>query len=494
MYEMDRFTIEKVGIPGVALMENAGRAVVNHMVDDLNKKQKIAVLVGTGNNGGDGFVIARNLLSKGFQVDTLLIPPREKMKGDALVHMNIFEAAGYELYPFANVEDLERYDVLIDAMLGIGIKGSLRSPYKEIIAKCNELDCLKIAVDIPSGLAADEGQSCDLAFQADKTITLQNPKVSAFTYPARHYYGELKVADIGIPPKANQLVDTKRMIWDEAEVKKNIPLRSPSSHKSSYGKGLIIGGSKEMTGAPIMTAKAAHRSGAGLITVAIPKSIYKTVTSQLVEPTFSPWTENNGSFAGEINTDLSKFDAIAVGPGMGRQPGGMKILAELLRHFSGPLIIDADGLYYLSKQKELLLNKKAPVIITPHAGEMARLIGKTVEEIEQNRFQFSLQFAKEYGVYVVLKGPYTIVTTPEGNQFINTTGNASLAKGGSGDVLTGMVLAFVMQQRDIQAAISNAVYFHGKAADELTLTEHSMIDVTATDIIEALPRTFRTVF
>ena len=493
MYEIDRFTMGEIGLPGVLLMENAGQAFVQKALNYLNQSQKIAVLIGTGNNGGDGFVIARILKSLEFRADAYLIVEEGKVKGDALFHFNAFRSSGYEVMPLCDLNGLQHYDVIVDAMLGIGIKGEIKSPYREIIEACNEVNNFKISVDIQSGVRADGSQPFNLAFKANVTITLQHPKLSAFTFPAREYYGELEVVPIGIPPKATQaVVKLDRKCWTEKEVQQTLTNRSPSSHKGIHGKGLVIGGSLPMTGAPVMTTRAVLRAGGGLTTLAIPDAIHSIVASQIVEAMFSPWKSVNGHFSGELGTDVSRFDAVAFGPGVGRENGGEKILSTLLDNVKAPLIVDADGLFYLAKLKEKLKQRSHPTIITPHTGEFAQLTGYLPTEIENNRFELSRQFALRYGVYIVLKGPYSIVTTPTGSQFVNTSGNAALAKGGTGDVLTGIILAFVMNHSNLQEAVSNAVFAHGKAADVLVEGNHTMRDVIATDVINALPTVFRT--
>lgn len=492
MYEIDRCAIEEIGLPGTLLMENAGQSIVREIVPWLALDQRIAILIGSGNNGGDGFVIARQLLSKGYKVDALLIPSKEKIKGDARKHMEWFEASGYTVRPFNDQNDLKKYSVLIDTMLGIGFKGELRQPYRDIIEACNDHECLKVAIDIPSGISADGGYECKTAFKANITVTLQSPKLSAFSYPEASYYGELIVADIGIPVKAYKGIP-QRKIWGASDVKGTLPIRNPNSHKGNHGKGLIIAGSVEMTGAPVLTARAAHRSGAGLLTAAVPASTHSIIASHLVESTFSVWPDSEGGFNGEIPIDLSSFNGLTIGPGIGRSEGARVLVREVVSETSVPLVIDADGLYHLSTCLNLLKgNREGPVIVTPHMGEMSRLTGLPISEIEANRFEISKRFAMEFGVYVVLKGPYTLITTPDGKQFVNTTGNSALAKGGSGDVLTGIILGLVLQSEKVEEALCNAVYIHGKAADQLVETTHSSMDVLASDIIETLPSIFRT--
>ncbi|WLR51052.1 NAD(P)H-hydrate dehydratase [Bacillus tianshenii] len=497
MYQMDRLTIEQVGLPGIALMENAGRAVSDVIERVVGKEKRIVVLIGTGNNGGDGFVIARTLKSRGFLVESWLIPPLEKLKGDALKHYHIYEQAGYRLHEY-EVEGADRLnqqligaDCIVDTMLGIGVKGRLREPYAEIIHTCNRLDSMRIAVDIPSGVPADSEVPFEAAFRADLTVTIQYPKTSAFVFPHADYYGEVKVVDIGIPPSALTIIETERKCWTSEDVKRTFPRRSDDSHKSTYGKGIVFAGSQAMSGAAVMTAKAAVKSGAGLLSAAVPENVQPIAASQLPEVMFHSLPSNQGGTTGEHSFDLAQFDAVATGPGLGRTEGVKKLIQGLLENVAAPLILDADALYHLSANLEHLQLRSHPTILTPHPGEMARLAGLSVKDVEQNRFKVARQFATENGVYLVLKGRYTIVTTPEGAQYINTTGNAALAKGGSGDVLTGIVLAFVLQQTNIQEAISNAVFLHGKAADWLIEEKHSKLDVMATDLIEALPHVLK---
>lgn len=494
MYEIDRFTMKEIGLPGIVLMENAGREIVRKMVKQIKKDDQIAVLIGTGNNGGDGFVIARYLLSQGYKVGCFLIPKQEKIKGDAHTHMEAFLRAGYEIDHLSDLNKLAQYNVFVDAMLGIGINREVSSPYQEVIEMCNKSEGLKLSVDIPSGISANSNQPFGQAFQASITYTVQCPKLSAFSFPAANYYGKLEIVNIGIPPKAIELPRYKRKLWTRKDVRDSMSERRPDSHKGSYGKGLIIGGSKAMTGAPIMASKAALRSGAGLITSAIPEEVHPVVASHLIEATFSPWDSMNGEFSGEINSDLAAYNGVAIGPGMGRGNGSKTLVSTVLKEFKGTLVIDADGLYHLSDLKDVLRARKSPTILTPHDGEIARLFNMDIKAIQRNRFSLSLDFAQEYGVYLVHKGPFTIVATPDGHQFFNHSGNAALAKGGSGDVLTGILLAFAMQNGNLQEAISNAVYIHGKAAEELTNKDHSLLDVIATDVIEALPKVFRTFY
>ncbi|ANB59812.1 NAD(P)H-hydrate dehydratase [Anoxybacteroides amylolyticum] len=486
MYAIDRYTIEKVGISEDTLMENAGQAIATILRERFDKTARIAILAGSGNNGGDGVVTARVLKSEGYNVDLWLIPSSEKMKGAAKRALDIYQHAGYEAKSYIEHSlSLERYDVIVDALLGIGVKGEVRSPYKEIIQEVNNIDSLTVyAIDLPSGIPADGGE-VEIAIQADVTMTVQYPKLSAYTFPTADYYGELVVVDIGIPPRALEIASFCQL-WTEADVKQTLPVRKRSSHKGTYGKALIIGGSRPMPGAITLTAKAALRSGAGLLTMAVPDDIYPVVANRIPEAMLFPCQTETGYFAGAIDFASLDVDAIAIGPGMGRTAGTNQIVQATLAQ-DVPVVLDADALFFWKEYAFLLKTRTKPTVITPHPGELARMLQLSIQEVEKHRFTLSKQLATDYGIYVVLKGPYTIVTTPDGKQYINATGNPALAKGGSGDVLTGIIVAFLMQHDSIQTAVSNAVFVHGKAADWLVQHGHSPHSVLATDVIDALP-------
>ena len=491
MYEADRFTMEEIGISGAMLMENAGKSLFEAMKKKLKKQERIAVLIGTGNNGGDGFVLARYFKEHGYNVDVWLIPPESKVKGDARTHLSIYQGSshswnGYEEGKEAFRNSLSDYTVIIDCLLGLGISGEIRVPYDEVIQRVNATSATVFSVDLPSGLNANGGYEGECEpIRADITYTIQCPKLGAFHYPDADYYGERVVVDIGIPQVAFSTA-LQRNLWSETDVKRTLTNRSASSHKGSHGKGLVIGGSRGMAGAPVMSTKAAYRSGAGLIQAAVPDDILAVTAGAMLEAMFQGWSSDSGFFSGEVAQDLSAFDGIAIGPGLGRKQGCKKIVEATLAS-TVPLVMDADALYHLSELKDHLKTRTAPTVLTPHPGEMARLTGLSIQDIQNKRFEISRSFAREFGVYLVLKGPYTVVTSPDGCQFVNSTGNPALAKGGSGDVLTGVVLAFIMHSRSIREGISNAVYIHGKAADILVQKNHSTLDVLATDVIAAIP-------
>ncbi|WP_171051913.1 NAD(P)H-hydrate dehydratase [Alteribacter natronophilus] len=492
MRQIDRYTMDQIGISETTLMESAGTAAFRQIKSIVKPESRTAVLIGAGNNGGDGFVITRHLKERGAAVDVWIIPPLEKIQGTARVHMDIYTSSGHSCLSFSDDPDelfraLPGYTCIIDAMLGTGVEGPLREPYDRIVKEVNGSRAEVIAIDIPSGLPAEENGSFDDAVKADRTVVLQAPKETAFLYPYADYYGEWTVADIGIPDKAFRACGADCRMRMREEVRTSVPERKADGHKGTYGKGLIIGGSEQMPGAVSLTTRAALRTGTGLLTAALPEDILHIVTGTAAEATCLPLRSDEGEItSGSLaGLDLSPYDGIALGPGMGRRHPYS--LSRLFDGFGGLVVIDADGLYHLARELgDWRQKRKASVIITPHPGEMAMLTGKTIEEVEKNRFTLSREFATEYGMTVVLKGAYTIVSDPDGRQWVNPTGNPALAKGGSGDTLTGMILAAALQSNDPIEGVLNAVYVHGLAADQLILERHEA-SVTASDVIEQFP-------
>ncbi|MBA2176793.1 NAD(P)H-hydrate dehydratase [Halobacillus locisalis] len=491
MYEWDRVTIEDVGIDGAILMDSAGRAVADDMASHIEKRDKIVVLIGAGNNGGDGFVIARTLLNRGYDVEAWQVVPDEKIKGDAAKHRSLFLASGYELHSCKEVGEvkpsLEKADVIIDAMLGIGVRGGLREPIADIVQEANAQKARRMSVDLPTGVPADETDEQITAFHADKTTIVAAPKMSAFLEKTSSYYGKWNVVEIGLP--SPKLPDPRRQVWTEADVKRTLPRRDRNAHKGSHGKGLIVGGSTVMPGSVAMSARASLRSGAGLITIATVESAIPSIAPFIQEATFVGLGEKEGFACRPAPSSLSDYDGIAFGMGIGRQEPTRSLLSEILQEADTPLLIDADGLYELPL--DLMQKREAPTILTPHPGEFAQLTGKSISDVLARPFSLSRTFAQAYGVHLVLKGPSTIITSPDGEQRVDVSGNAGLAKGGSGDVLSGMLVAMIMQHDSMMDALANGCVLHGKTAERLTSDDHSMIDLLASDVVEGLPITFR---
>ncbi|WP_080875350.1 NAD(P)H-hydrate dehydratase [Oceanobacillus timonensis] len=494
MYKVDRETISTIGLDGKILMENAGREASKEIEKRLTGKEKIVILVGSGNNGGDGFVIARVLSEAGYQVKTIQVAPDEKITGDAAYHREVYRQFGgqVERYDADSIETvLQGADVIIDAMLGIGVSGALRGDILTVTSQVNKQNAYVISIDIPSGLPADEGSSDFQAIEADVTIMIGAVKQSAVCQNTSSYYGEWIVADIGFPEKLFQ-THTQKCLWTSSRFQESFPEREVNSHKGNHGRGLIIGGSDPMPGSILMTTKAALRTGSGLLTTASVRNVISMIAGNNPEAMYIATPETDGNIAGIDHIDLSGFDAVAVGIGLGRKEETAKGIFPALLPFEGPVIIDADGLYHLKSYLTDFGSRQAPLILTPHPGELAALMDISVPELLMEPFRYSAAFAKRYHCYLVLKGKHTIITSPDGNQAVESSGNPGLAKGGSGDVLTGMILAMVMQSESIFAGITNACFLHGKSADLLVQEKHSEQDLLAGDVIQGIPEAIRT--
>lgn len=478
---MDRYTIEKLGLPGVVLMENAGAKVVEEILASTPfENPRVIVLAGGGNNGGDGFVIARRLFDIGLDPLLCLLGTPDRVKGDAKVHFDVYLNRGLPIFYLqeqtltALQKELNQADIIIDAMLGTGVNGAVREPFCHVIEMVNELERKKvvISVDIPSGVSSDTGKVDKTAILATKTITFVYPKKGFFLNDGPKYIGEWKAVDISVPRSSTKdlgLVMPK--VITETLGKASVPLRPMHGHKGTFGHALILGGSRNYVGAPIFSAKAALYSGAGLVTLAIPESIYPIAATQNPESLLLPLPEEKGHFVEksiiELGPMLQQYDSIGVGPGLSRFPGGEEWIHLLFTFLhQQPVVIDADGLYFLKDQLEVVHRYPGTVIFTPHPGEMARLVNKPVKEVEENRLEVAATFAQENGVYLLLKGHRSIIATPDGELFINPYGHDALGKGGSGDVLAGLITSFLAQGAPPVNSLISASYFHAKAGEE----------------------------
>jgi len=493
MYDIDHFTKEEIGFKNL-LMENAGRAVCEKIYSKSTRTDKLLIFVGTGNNGGDGFVIARTLLNQKYHVTVLQTGSDEKMTEETLFHKQLFLNCGGTVIPIGGGIDVKRiitsHDIVVDAMLGIGAKGRLREPLASIVSLVNEFAKYIISVDIPTGLPSDEGEGDFLSVKADYTVVIGAPKISTFLEHTAPYYGKWDTVSIGYPPKAFEKF-VRRHVYTAGNFETNMPRRKANSHKGSHGKGLIIGGSDDMPGSLAMTVKASLKAGAGLIKAATTEKVINRIAAFTPEATYTTLSDVNGLISTEHFPSLKGYDAIAMGIGMGRGEETSVFLKTVIDQALCPIVIDADGLFHLKSHIEELAQIKQPIIITPHPGEMARLLGIPVSKLMESPFNYSLQFAKTHHIYVVLKGRFTIITTPYGEQAVNITGNPGLAKGGSGDVLTGIILAMVMQEMSIFHALCNACFIHGMSADLQVKEKHSHYDLTATDVMDGLSKVFR---
>ncbi|WP_330949400.1 NAD(P)H-hydrate dehydratase [Virgibacillus sp. MG-45] len=494
MYEIDHYTMHEIGY-GNLLMENAGRAVAERIILKVKKTDSIGVLVGGGNNGGDGFVIARTLHNSGYHVKVMQVVPDEKMAEATKTHRRLFVRCGGLIEQADKRTNwqhfFEEWNIVVDAMVGIGVKDPLRDPISMYASMINERAQVVISVDIPSGLPADEGVSEFLAVQADYTIVVGAVKVSAYIQHTAPYYGQWEVVSIGHPQQAYTR-STNRLEVTKESFCSTMPKRKKDAHKGNHGKGLIIGGSDDMPGALALSVRAALRSGTGLLTAASTEKAIDRIASYTVEAMYKTLPSQNGSLINNRVLSFEPYDALAIGIGMGRQKETEALVEQAIREAACPIIVDGDGIFHLKGVLSDVKHRTYPTIITPHPGEMARLLDLSIQELLLQPFRYSVELAKAYHMFVVLKAPYTIITAPDGRQAVNTTGNPGLAKGGSGDVLTGILLAMVMQQQGIFQALCNACFVHGMSADLQMINNHSTHDLLASDVVEGIANVYRT--
>ena len=501
MQELDRKAIETYRIPGMVLMENAGKGaaeVISNAFPEIHRK-KIAIIAGKGNNGGDGFVIARYLLNQGISVKVYLLTDPKGLRGDAEANFNIFQRMKGEIISVPSSKDyvkvkkdLERFDILVDGIFGTGLDAEVRGYYREVIDHLNTLQRPIVAIDIPSGLDADTGKPLGTAIRACLTITFGLPKVGHLIPPGLDYVGEVKVIDIGIPKKLvdEEKISTYLLEKDEIKGWLSVP-RNPNTHKGDYGHLLVIAGSVGKTGAAAMACEAALRMGAGLVTLAIPKSLNSIMEVKLTEVMTEPLPETPKqtlslrAFSAIVRLCENK-KAVIVGPGLGTLKETQTLVLKLIRTLNLPIILDADGLTALATLPKIPPFANRSLILTPHPGEMARLIRSQVKEVLEDRMGLSRNFSQSQHVHLVLKGHPTLISTPKGEVFINPTGNPGMASGGTGDVLTGMIGGLVCQGFDILSSLQAAVYLHGMAGDQ-GAQEKGEKSLIATDIIEKIP-------
>ncbi len=497
MREADRFTIDELGIAGVVLMENAGRQVVSAMdarFADLASR-RVAILAGRGNNGGDGFVIARTLFLRGIDVSVFLLGRAAEVQGDARTNLDILGRLGLTVVELGNEADwelhlgeLKTHDLIVDAVFGTGFRGAPSGLLQSIINDVNASGLPVVAVDLPSGLSSDSAAVAGDVMKAAITVTLGAPKLPLVLPPAERHCGDLVVAEIGIPQDVIDGVDGARIDFlsrDYIGLVVNEP-REPEAHKGDFGRVLVVAGSVGKAGAAYLAGMAALRCGAGLVTVATPRSAQPQVAGFAPELMTIPLDEDaHGRLAASALARIldEPADAIVIGPGLGMGEGVAAVVKGLLAHAGAPVVLDADALnIFAGDTRDLHGRDDAAVIVTPHPGEMARLLGTTTDAVQEDRLGLAREFAISHKVFVVLKGYRTLVVTPQGEVSINPTGNPGMATAGSGDVLAGMIGAWCAQLLDGEVACDVAVYLHGLAGD-LAEADDGAQAMTATDIL-----------
>ena len=499
MREADRRTIDDVGIPSIVLMENAGRQTVAAMeaaFDGLSAS-RVGVLCGRGNNGGDGFVIARTLVQRGIETIVFLLGSVSEVRGDARTNLEILGRIGLTVVEITNGQEWELHfsevsecDLLVDALLGTGFHGRLTGMLETVVADVNDLPIPVVAVDLPTGLSADTHEVQGEAIQAAMTVTLAAPKIPLVLPPADAHCGDLVIADIGIPlPLLDEVEGPYLELLTRERMRELVPVRTSESHKGDYGRVLIVAGSVGKTGAAHLAAIGALRSGAGLVTVATPRSCVPILASMGPEYMTLPLDETpEGTIdyaALERVLDVAA-DVIAVGPGLGVTPSTGAFVMGLVERAGVPLVLDADALNAFAAEPERLVARDGiDMVITPHPGEMARLVGREVEAVQHDRLEIAREFSAAHKLHVVLKGHRTIIAGPENRAFLNLTGNAGMATGGTGDLLTGMIAAWFAQLLDLEAACKIAVYLHGSAGD-LAEADEGEVSLIASDVADRI--------
>lgn len=496
MKKVDRAAIE-AGFPDILLMETAGRGVAG-LADRIlkNAGKRVLVFAGKGNNGGDGLVAARFLDMWGYQVEIILLAGEKGLKGSPLVNYRLCRLREIDILEFSEDGDnnlklvknaIMQADLIIDAMLGTGLKGDVRQPVATMIDLINQSQKKVLAVDIPSGIDGEKGRVLGKAIRADFTATMAYPKLGLVVYPGKEYTGQLEVVDLGVPEEYTARTGCNHFLLTGEEAGQLLPERPVTGHKGTFGKVGILGGSRGMAGAPALTGLAALKTGAGLVRVAVPRDIQATVAAR------SPELITIG-LAGiddlaEIDELQKQSDIMAAGPGLGRSEAVRTLVDWLLRECELPLVLDADGLNAI-QDLQVLKERQSPLILTPHPGEMARLLKEDIATIQRERISFARDFATTYQLYLVLKGAATLIALPDGRVYINPTGNEGMATAGSGDVLTGIISGLLAQGSGVEEAAILGPYLHGLAGD-LAKEELGSNSMIAGDIINYLPPAIR---
>lgn len=500
MREMDRLTIQELGIPGVVLMENAGRGAARFFLQhfDPPESSHVLILCGRGNNGGDGYVIARYLHEAGLRVTILTLAPLGEVSGDARTNLNIARGIDLEIREVPDGEAwegcktlLKETDYIIDGILGTGLHSEVKGFYGRVIGAINEIRKPVMAIDIPSGLNADTGGVMGTAVMADLTVTFGFPKLGQVIFPGANYVGRLVRIDIGIPNSVADTLTGPAMMTEPDDFMDLLRREKKDIHKGTRGHLLVLAGSTGKTGAATLAALAANRAGAGLVTVGIPRSLNTILECKLTEAMTVPLPETSqGSLSlaaeEEIYGLMEGKTALAIGPGLSTNEETVALLRRLVGGNRLPMVIDADGLNAIAPDPGILGDARRRTVLTPHPGEMARLVGMKASEVQADRVDIAARFAAAHGCHLVLKGARSIIAAPGGPIYVNPTGNPTLSSGGTGDVLTGLVGGFLARGWPTTQAALAGVYLHGLSGD-LLAEEMGKDGVLAGELLDVLP-------
>jgi NAD(P)H-hydrate epimerase len=497
MQEIDKQAIREYGIAGLQMMENAGRSCVDEIIAEFGLNGRCVVMAGKGNNGGDGHVVARLLSQKGWVVKVIILADHEQVTGDAAVNLDKLPASMINYCTHEgqlsalHMEEIFQADVIVDALLGTGLRSDVHGIHLEAIDLMNASGRPVVSVDIPSGIHGTTGRVLGDAVRAYITVTFAFAKLGHVLYPGAEHTGRLVVADVGIPPKLMETASGYDFL-NEDTMRPMLRRRDRMAHKGHFGHCLIIAGSTGKTGAASLSANSAVRAGSGLVTLATAESIHAILEMKTTEAMTIPLPDSgsghltNSAFPAIEKLLLGK-DALAIGPGLDRRPGTYALVQNIVETVALPLVIDADGLNALAEDISVLKRKKSQqIVLTPHPGEMSRLLGTSIPDVDAIRISVAQEFARTYGVFLVLKGARTIIASPSGIAAINGSGNPGMATGGMGDVLTGMIVSLLGQGYSAWDACRLGVFLHGFAAD-MVAEEKGEIGINATDVLEQLP-------
>ncbi|RLB38309.1 MAG: bifunctional ADP-dependent NAD(P)H-hydrate dehydratase/NAD(P)H-hydrate epimerase [Deltaproteobacteria bacterium] len=500
MKEMDGMAIRDLGIPGAVLMENAGRAATRVFLEYFRPKAGARVLVvcGRGNNGGDGYVMARYLQGAGLRPSVVILCPEEKIEGDALTHLRVIRRLDFDIQiapgpePWLPVRKaLESYDYVLDGILGTGLNSPVREYYAAVIDDLNASGRPITAIDIPSGLNAETGQVMGTAVRARLTVTFGFPKVGQVIYPGAALVGRLVRVDIGIPEAVSGRVPATRFLAGPQYFRDLLGEEREDTHKGHRGHLLVLAGSTGKTGAATLACLGALRAGAGLVTLGVPETLNPVLEGNLIEAMTVPLPDTgDGHLAARARDQVLELlegkTALAVGPGLSTHPETVRLVREVVSACPLPMVIDADGLNALAEAPGILEGLGAEAALTPHPGEMGRLTGTSAAQVQENRVGTAVDFANRTGCHLVLKGARTLIASPRGRIYVNPTGNPLLSSGGSGDVLTGLMGGFLARRAPTLEAALAAVYLHGLAAD-LLAERMGRAGVLASELLGVIP-------
>jgi len=493
MREMDRRAISEFGIPDLVLMENAGNAAAGVILREIGIAAKtFLVFCGAGNNGGDGFVVARKILSNGGRVKVFLLSPMEKIGGISKINLHILDRLPVEVQTVESVEairsDVVHCDVIVDAILGTGLSKAVGGRYADVIGMINDSGKTIVSVDIPSGVNGDNGLVMGTAVKADMTVTFGLPKAGNLLYPGCACGGRLFVSHISFPPSLSRAASLKLAVNHPPQ----LPPRDPDGHKGTFGEALFIAGAASYFGAPYFAALAFMKAGGGYARLAAPRSMVPFLANKGSEIVFAPQEETSSGAIALANAErlldmASQTDVVVIGPGLSLDPQTAELVRLLIGRVDRPLLLDGDGLTAVSHDADILTRRKAPTILTPHLGEMARMTRLSRDDIRRRRIQLLQQTCDRFKAHMVLKGGHSLIGCPDGRIHINMSGNSGMATAGTGDVLAGTIAAMTVLGLAVPDAVCKGVFIHGLAGD-LAARALGEDGITAQDVLDRLPQ------